>query len=118
MEYLWSRWHKIESALSDIQQINTPADEIINEISIKNENQQLFDNSIQTYDVWLTRAIIFHTNSRDICFKKDFTAFSEDIKIIRGHDLIKTYLKENKYFLEDWDDGVVAKCRQEIIALK
>lgn len=68
--------------------------------------------------MWLTRAIIFHTDSRDIRFEKDFTAFSEDIEIISDHDLIKTYPKENKYFLEDWDDRIVAKCHQEIIALK
>lgn len=51
--------------------------------------------------MWLTRAIILHTDSRDIRFEKDFTAFSEDIDIISDHDLIKTYPKENKYFLED-----------------
>lgn len=45
--------------------------------------------------MWLTRAIIFHTDSRDIRFEKDFTVFSEDIEIIRDHDLIKIQKKTN-----------------------
>ena len=33
--------------------------QFIKKITIINENQQLFENGTQTYNVWLTRGVIF-----------------------------------------------------------
>ena len=109
----------IKSAFVNIKQIVTPVNETINSITLVEENQKLKNhNRNLEYDIWLTRAIIFHTTSRDICFEKDNTAFSEEIIITKGYALRDNYPKSNEFFLTDWDEGIETFVEQKIIEIK
>ena len=107
---------EIKSGLSDTMQIDDIVEAVITEIRIVNENQQLFKNGEQTYDVWLTRGIIFVCGEREIALEKDIW-FSEEIAISKGYNTIKQFA-DPKEFAENWSDENVAKCAREIITLR
>lgn len=100
----------IRSFFLDTEQINTPINEQISKIIVVNENQK-------TYNVWLTRAFIFHLKDREVCFEKDTVPFSEEIIIRRGYSLLNE-IDGTEHFLDDWDDDITPKCSREIIELK
>lgn len=56
--------------------------------------------------MWITRAIIFHLETKDIYFEKDNTAFFEEIEIKQGHKLIDEFPKKNDFFLNQWVNGI------------
>ena len=108
---------KIESGSEGIIQIDTPINEIIKAIRVVNENQRLYENGVQTYDVWLTRGIIFSFNERELSFEKDFVSFSEEINIRRGVELLDTFCG-TEHFQENWEkDGTVPECSREIMTI-
>ena len=103
----------IKSAFVNTEMIATPIKGVIEKIILVNENQQLFKDSVELYNVWLTRAIIFFVDGREVAFEKDIIPFSEEIIIRRGYDLIEK-LSDEKEFLASWGEGVVPKCIREI----
>jgi hypothetical protein len=107
---------KIESGLEDVKQIDTPINEIIKTIRVVNENQRLYENDIHTYDVWLTRGIIFYFNEIELSFEKDFVSFSEEINIRRGVELLNTFCG-TEHFQEGWEDGILPECSRDIITI-
>ena len=107
----------IQSYLTNVKQINTPINEIIKKITLVNENQIAVIDSIK-YELWVTRSIIFHLESKDIYFEKDSAFFSEQIEIKRGHNLIKEYPKRNDCFLDGWYEDVVASVETEFITIQ
>lgn len=109
----------VQSFFLDTEQINTPIKEKISKIIVVNENQKLYKNGIQTYDVWLTRGIIFCMDEREVSFKKDMVPFSEEIYINKGYKLIDAF-EDNNDFCDDWDEqeGYHGECSREIIELK
>ena len=107
---------EIVSAFEEKKQIETPIDDIIDEIVLINENQQVFETGIQTYDVWLTRGIIFKVGGREISFEKENVPFSEEIVINRGYELIKKF-SGTEAFSEGWKDGIIAVAKRNIIII-
>ncbi len=106
----------VHSFFADTEQITTPINEKITSITLVNEKQIVeFDD--KKYETDLTRAIIFHCISKDICFQKDMTAFSEEIEIKKGYDLVKEYPKRNDFFEEGWKKGIKYKYKQTIIKI-
>lgn len=97
---------EIKSAFTDVEQIDTPIGAAIDEIRLINENQRISVNGECTYDVWLTRAIIFVVDGREVLFEKDVVPFSEEIIISKGYEL-EGQLSDGGAFLEGWDEGVV-----------
>ena len=112
-----SKASDIQSAFIDINQIETPIEQIIKKITLVNEQQIAFINE-QCYSLWITRAIIFHLENRDIYFEKDNTAFSEEIIIKRGHNLLEEFPKRNDYFLDEWNSNVVPEVKTEFITIE
>lgn len=107
----------IHSVFENTSQIETPINQTIKKITLVNEHQIVKINK-KTYDVWVTRAIIFHLETKDIYFEKDNTAFSEEIEIKRGYDLIKDFPKQNEYFLGEWENGIVAQVENEFVTIE
>lgn len=107
----------IHSFFEDTNQIDTPVDEKIKKITLVNEHQ-IANISNDNYDMWITRAIIFHLDNKDIYFEKDSTAFSEEIEIKRGHDLINEFPKKNDFFLNQWVNGITASVETEFILIE
>lgn len=106
----------IHSFFEDTDQIDTPVNGIIKKITLVNEHQKVkISNDI--YEQWITRAIIFHLETRDIYFEKDNTAFSEEIEIKRGHNLIDEFPKENDFFLNQWVDGISSSVETEFVPI-
>lgn len=102
------------TSLTNNEMVNYPIESTIKEIRIVNENQQLFQQGTQIYDVYTVRGIIFVLqDGREISFEKPVW-FSEDIYIEKGYDLYDKFVSTNE-FLEDWEDGYIAKCTREII---
>lgn len=97
----------IHSALEGVTQIDTPINGCIEKVVLVNENQQVFENGTQTYDVWLTRGVIFMVDGREISFEKQNWPYSEEINIERGYNLIDKF-GDVRDFSEDWDPGIKA----------
>ncbi|MBR5937501.1 MAG: hypothetical protein IKZ90_04435 [Clostridiales bacterium] len=96
--------------------IKTPVNEVVKGITLIQENQRLFENGKQTYDVWVTRGIIFEVGDRQIAFEKDVW-FSEEIVVHRGYELSKQFSPAGD-FCEHWDSSVRAECSREEVDLK
>lgn len=107
----------IKSLFDNVEQVETPVSEIIQRISVVNENQRIYKNQKQIYDVWLTRCIIFHFSDREISFEKDNIPFSEEIIIQKGYELDKR-LSNEKDFLDGWDDGIIPQCSRQIVVIE
>lgn len=110
---------EIKSCIVDEEMIETPINSTIQKIHIINENQKLFYHSEQTYNVWVTRGIIFFLeDNREISFEKNIW-FSEDISIQRGYNLIEKF-EPTDIFVEGWEEceGYTSSCSREIIELK
>ena len=107
----------IRSFFEDTDQIDTPVDEIVNKITLVNEHQKvkIYDD---IYEMWITRAILFHLETKDIYFEKDNTAFSEEIEIKRGHDLANEFPKKNDFFLNQWINGITPSVETEFVLIK
>lgn len=72
------------SRLMNTDMTNIPVEEMIQEIQIVNEHQELFHLGVKTYDVQVTRGIIFLLqNGGEISFEKNIW-FSEMISIHKG----------------------------------
>ena len=107
---------KVKSAFKDTEMITTPVVGTINRILLINENQKIFKDNEELYNVWLTRAIIFCVDGREVSFEKDNVPFSEEIIIQRGYNLIEK-LSDEKEFLKSWSEGLVPECTRDIIEI-
>lgn len=107
---------EIKSAFTDVEQIDTPINASIEEVRLVNENQRIYVNGECTYDVWLTRAIIFVVDGREVLFEKDVVPFSEEIIILKGYDL-EEQLSDEGDFLEGWDEGIVPECHRDTVII-
>lgn len=118
---LWSikevNENDIRSFFEDTDQIDTPVDEIVKKITLVNEHQKV-KISDDIYELWITRAIIFHLETKDIYFEKDNTAFLEEIEIKRGHDLVNEFPKKNDFFLNQWINGITPSVETEFVLIK
>lgn len=107
----------IHSYFDDTEQIETPINEEVNSITLVNEHQSVSINRDE-YNLYVTRAIIFHLDSKDVYFEKDNVAFSEEIEIKRGHDLLDDFPKSNDYFMSDWAEGCIPQIETEFVTIK
>ena len=97
--------------------ISSPVKETIKEIHVVQENQQLFEDGQQTYDVWVTRGIIIDFGDYQYYFEKPVW-FSTDIYIQKGYSLIDKFASVEKFENDDWSDNCIAKCKREVVTLK
>jgi len=107
---------EIYSQIQGEKMIEVAVNNQIKEIHIVNENQSLFEDGIKTYDVWLTRGVIFKfIDGLELSFEKNIW-FSEDITIERGYDLITRFSPVDE-FLENWEGEYRGECTRETITL-
>lgn len=109
--------NEIHSFFVDTNQIDTPVNETIKDITFVNECQRVLISN-DTYKTWLTRAIIFHLENKDIYFEKDNVAFSEEIEIKRGHELLKEFPKKNDFFLNQWAKGIAPSIETAFVSIR
>ena len=107
----------IQSAFVDGNLKDTPVDGIIERIAIVNENQRVYEGGVQTYDVWLTRGVIFTVDGRELSFEKENVPFSEEIIIRKGYDLLNEFGGTDD-FSQEWDEGITAIATREVIVLE
>lgn len=114
---VWSIEEKTYPLITNKSFINTPIKEKVVKTQIVQEHQMLFENSRQTYDIWLTRGIIFNFGEHEVAFEKPVW-FSEDIVIWKGYDLIEKFQPvENICKTEKWKDGARMECSRKVITL-
>ena len=108
---------EIKSAFLDVEMRSTPVHEEITSVKLVNKQQNIAINGKPTYEVWLTRAIIFEVGGREISFEKDTVPFSEEITIRRGYNLIDK-ISDNTGFLEEWGNEYSPEYKREIVVIK
>lgn len=97
--------------------IDTKINMKIKKIIIVNDNNQIFENGIQTYDMWYTRAIIFEFEGFQVSFEKT-SWMSEEIKILRGKSLIDNLTPLSNFCnKENWAKNIEATAKRDIIYL-
>ena len=94
--------------------IELPVKKTIKEIDIINEHQKVFENDKQTYDVWLTRGIIFRLeDDTEISLEKNVW-FSEMITVDKGENLLSKFTPVEE-FSEDWEGNFRGECSRDIV---
>lgn len=107
----------IRSFVQGQTMVETPVESVISEVIVVNERQQLFENDEQTYEVLLTRGIIFiFTDGHELSFEKNIW-FSEDISVERGYNLIDRFTHTTE-FGEGWSDKYRGECSRELISVE
>lgn len=107
---------EIHSLVQGGTMIDMPVQNKIAEIHIINEHQKLFRRNEQTYDVMLTRGVIFKmADSLEISLEKNVW-FSEMITVNRGYQLIDRFSPTNE-FEENWEGEFRGECTREILSL-
>ena len=94
----------------------TPVQAIIKNITLVQENQRLYKEQDQIYDVWLTRGIVIDFGDHQISFEKAVW-FSEDIYIQKGYDLAGRLASVENFVNSDWNEGLKAECSRETVSL-
>lgn len=106
----------IKSLIKENTMIELPINKKIKEIDIINENQKVFENNKQIYDVWLTRGIIFRLeDNTEISLEKNVW-FSEMITVDEGEKLLNKFTPIEE-FSEDWEGDFQGKCARDIVKL-
>lgn len=113
---IWSFETRRYPAVDNKNFIQTPFMEKVKSISVVQENQRLYRNNEQIYDLWLTRALIFNFEERQLSFEKAIW-FSEDIYIRRGYNLIHELAPVDNFINNDWDDTITAECSRKVIKI-
>ena len=105
------------TSLTNNEMVNYPIESTIKEIRIVNENQQLFQQGTQIYDVYTVRGLIFVLeDGREISFEKPIW-FSEEIYIQKGYDLFEKYSPTDE-FGEGWEGDYRGECSRDIVTIK
>ncbi|MBR1848287.1 MAG: hypothetical protein IJ791_03500 [Lachnospiraceae bacterium] len=107
----------IKSAFDDVEMIPSPVEGMIASVKVVNELQKMSIDGEAAYEVWLTRAIVFEVDGREISFEKDVVPFSEEIVIQKGYNLIEK-ISDNDGFLDDWDEKYEPEYIRETIDIK
>lgn len=114
---VWSVEKTEYPMVADKSFIKMPVRQDIKGISLVQENQRMFDQGKQTYDVWVTRGIIVDLGDHQIAFEKPIW-FSEEIIIRKGYDLQDTFKPvEDIVNTENWNYGIEMKCNRIIEVL-
>ena len=107
---------QIVSLVQDVKMVDVPVNRIIREIKIINERQKLFNGTEQTYDVWLTRGVVFVLDDGlEIAFEKSVW-FSEMITITRGENLLEQFAPTSG-FSEEWENPFRGECERSVIII-
>lgn len=95
----------------------TPLDRVVSKIEVINEQQRLYEDGVWTYEVLVTRGIIFFfEDGQELSLEKDIW-FSEFIPIEEGEHLIDRFSPTSE-FEENWSEGFVGKCQRETLTLQ
>ena len=109
---VWSVEDKEYPLIKSKSFISFPVRDVITGVSLVQENQRLFDQEIQTYDVWVTRGIILFFKDYQIAFEKPVW-FSEDIFIRKGYSLSDGFTPVARITRPDnWGEGISMKCER------
>ena len=79
--------NEIKSHLVDGKQIDTPINQIIQDIIVITDTEYMSENGVDLYCYDFTAAIVFVLPDRQVVFERDCW-FSEDILIYRGSNVI------------------------------
>lgn len=93
--------------------ISTPFNKEIKDILLVQENQQLFHHGVQTYDIFITRGIIFEFGDFQLSFEKD-DWLSSNIIIRKGYDLIKEFAPTSLFEENEWEEGYKGECFRSV----
>ena len=108
---------EIKSLFVDDRLIDIPINKVIKEIDLVNEHQKLFEIGFQTYDVWLTRGIIFRFIDNEEFSLEKSVWFSEMIHSNEGTNLLDTFTPVEE-FTEEFTEGCRGECSRTIITYK
>ncbi len=110
-------YEQITSQIQDQEMMDTPVKCTIAEIMVVNERQRLYENDVLTYEVLLTRGVIFKfQEGNELSLEKNIW-FSEHITVERGYDLIGKF-SPSEEFAEGWRKPYRGEYTRELVILK
>lgn len=110
-------FQEIHSLVQEQEMVVTPVNSIISRVDIVNEHQKLFEGDAQTFDVWITRGVIFYfDDGHELSFEKNIW-FSEDISVEKGYHVIQRFTPLDE-FEEGWSGNFRGECSREVIVLQ
>ncbi len=105
---------EIQSLIKGVKMIEMPVNKVVKEVQVINEHQELFENGKKTYDVWLTRGVIFKLEDGvEVSLEKNVW-FSEMITVDKGTHLLEKFTPTQE-FVEDWEENFHAECSRETV---
>ncbi|MCD8205490.1 MAG: hypothetical protein LUD29_02615 [Clostridia bacterium] len=99
---------------------STPIEQTIKEIRILYENQQLYHEAVQTYDIDIVRGVVFVLeDGREIAAEKDMW-FSELIYVTTGYNLMDAFREIDETLIDPWKKhpGYEARGSRQTVVLK
>ena len=114
---VWSFNKERKTMVENKSFIEMPIQATINEIMLVQENQRLYKENKQIYDVWVTRGIIMNFGDFQLSFEKAIW-FSEDIYIQKGYDLAKSFASTDNFVKSDWNAGLRAECTRIVESIE
>ena len=109
-------YDEIHSRIQDQDMIETVVDSTVSQITVVNEVQRLFEKNSLTYEVYVTRGIIFRfEDGHELSFEKNIW-FSEDITIKKGYDLIQQFSPVSE-FTDGWSGDFHGECSRELVTI-
>ncbi|MCD8306673.1 MAG: hypothetical protein LUD51_00360 [Clostridia bacterium] len=112
-----SQDYAIFSAFMGREQTDYPVGKKIRSVKLVNERQRLSERGELTYEVLLTRAIIFSLDDEELLFEKESLPIADDIIIRRGQNLLETVASETEFlkgWIEGWQEGMTPECTRDI----
>ena len=114
---IWSVEEKEYPMIADKKFVSIPIKEKVAAVRIVQEQQKLFENSQQLYDVWVTRGIILDFSDYEMAFEKPVW-FSEDIVIRKGYNLIEKFQPVDEICKAGkWKKGVIMECSRQVVSI-
>ena len=104
----------IHSMIQGQEMIIHPVESIVSNVYVVNEQQLLFKNDIQIYEIWVTRGVIFKfDDTHEISLEKNIW-FSEDISVEKGYNLLQRFTAPTE-FEESWSGEYRGTCLRDVI---
>ena len=109
-------FEEICSMIQGQEMIIHPIESIVSNVYVVNEQQLLFKNDVQIYEVWITRGVIFQfEDTHEISLEKNIW-FSEDISVEKGYDLLHRFASPTE-FEESWSGEYRGSCLRDVIKI-
>lgn len=108
----------VHSQIQNQSMIYHPVNSTIHDIVVVEEEQKLFSRDELSYDVFVTRGLIFELDdSTELSLEKDVW-FSETITVSKGYDRTASFASTDAFSDADsWEEGYRGECSRRLVSI-